>query len=113
MLYPEVPSPPLPPSIPLSAEEAYVGLYEHGAYGIVTMSFIDGKLHGHLDTILPVDFYLNHVSSNYFIMNPTSFFLPMMARAEFDVGVKGKVERLGLQLEGMDEGGPKIWFLKK
>jgi hypothetical protein len=99
-------------SLPLAA---YAGSYSHPAYGIWSIQYNhhSSTLTNNRDSgpLLQYNATLEHISGDNFLVIGYSWETPddpMYIPAEFRVGVSGKVERMGLELEESMEGG--IWF---
>ncbi|KAK5201926.1 hypothetical protein LTR16_000963 [Cryomyces antarcticus] len=118
-LYPHLPSPAIPASLPLSP---YAHSYHHPAYGTITfsthctrhsesdfeMEMALGKSNYTLVSTptSKVTIFLEHISGDHFVawLSDRGAF-----KAEFDVDVKGVARRLGLDLEPKMEG-EMLWF---
>ncbi|KAI0836342.1 beta-lactamase/transpeptidase-like protein [Hypoxylon sp. FL0890] len=124
-LYPERANPPLPPALPL---KEYVGVYSHPAYQNITLELVDeddttlsdnqtkkrerrGELKAIRDNMeWQMTFEYIHVSGEFWaviidMLNTPNLLTAQLARAEFVVGVKGKVDKLKMEfLENGSEG---------
>ncbi|KAI1387779.1 beta-lactamase/transpeptidase-like protein [Hypoxylon trugodes] len=122
-LYPDRADPPLPRALPL---EDYVGVYYHPAYQNVTLELIGkdevsgswpriGGKKSELKAIRDnmewqMTFEFGHVSGEYWVVIVDSLYVAnglarQLARAEFEVGAKGKVEKLKMEFfENGSEG---------
>ncbi|KAL2062947.1 hypothetical protein VTL71DRAFT_6019 [Oculimacula yallundae] len=113
--YPDIPSPTLPPTLPLSS---YSGTYSHPAYRKFTIVHNPktNTLHADREDVSwKVSFDFKHVSGDYFMgymdskTAPGLVFKQAMA-AEFTVGSSGKADRLGMALEEEMGKDGRIWF---
>ena len=122
-LYPKIPTPPIKHALPLSD---YRGTYVHPGYQSLTFNLelppwhIQGEA---TDKVLianvtertwPFSIELQHVSSEHFIAHlhaGKGLVIKKRVKAEFRIGVDGKVDELGI---AMEEGMPdhKFWFKK-
>ncbi|KAI1141810.1 beta-lactamase/transpeptidase-like protein [Hypoxylon sp. FL0543] len=124
-LYPERADPPLPRALPL---EEYIGVYSHPAYQNITLELLDGdvvtptddqaKMRGRRGELKAVrdnmewqmTFEYIHVSGEFWaviidMLNTPNMVTAQLARAEFVVGIKGKVDKLKMEfLEDGSEG---------
>ncbi|KAI2469640.1 beta-lactamase/transpeptidase-like protein [Annulohypoxylon bovei var. microspora] len=124
-LYPERANQPLPPALRL---QEYVGVYSHPAYQTITLELVDtdgatttknsettrgprGQLkadRGNMEWQMTFEFI--HVSGEFWavvidMLNSPNSLNGQLARAEFVVGVKGKVDKLKMEfLEDGSEG---------
>ncbi|MBE3043288.1 DUF3471 domain-containing protein [Candidatus Bathyarchaeota archaeon] len=123
-VFPKVPSPPLPHSLPL---DQYAGTYSHPGYREFTFSVAspesDIPVAQDTSQVLhavkgksewDVVFDLEHVSGEHFICYMNTLARSPMAKmvqdpcaAEFEIGADGRVARLGIHIESSVE---KIWF---
>ncbi|KAH9208370.1 putative penicillin-binding protein [Leptodontidium sp. 2 PMI_412] len=112
--YPKLPSPTLPPTLPLSN---YSGTYFHSAYRNFTIyEKEDGVLHADRQDVswkLAVDF--EHVSGDYFMALVDStvapgFVFKQAAAAEFRVGSDGVARSLGMAVEPEMGVEGRVWF---
>ncbi|KAI8960471.1 beta-lactamase/transpeptidase-like protein [Daldinia sp. FL1419] len=107
-LYPERADPPLPRALPL---EKYVGVYSHPAYQNVTLQLTpedSGKEKGELLAVRDnmewqMTFDFHHVSGEYWaviidFLNTPNMLNSQRAKAEFEVGVKGIVDKLKMEV---------------
>ncbi len=112
--YPHIPSPPLPPSLPL---EDYTGTYFHAAYRNITIYLSEeGTLHiKREDVSWKVVIELKHVSGDYFMAYVDSATAPGMifkekVAAGFQIGVEGKPEQFGIAVEEEMGVDGRMWF---
>ncbi|KAI0104412.1 beta-lactamase/transpeptidase-like protein [Daldinia grandis] len=114
-LYPERADPPLPRALPL---EKYVGVYSHPAYQNITLQLTDedsanakgelGALRDDMEWQMTFDFH--HVSGEFWavvidMLNTPNLLNGQRARAQFELGVKGTVDKLKMEfLEDGNEG---------
>jgi hypothetical protein len=112
-VYPNIPDPPLPTSIPL---QNYTGTYFHPAYNNITLEIKNSVLYANRsDATLKLEFNLEHVSGDYFMAYADSTEAPgtafkIAAPAEFKVGPEGTSMKFGLAAEpAMGQNG-RIWF---
>jgi hypothetical protein len=117
ILFPNIPSTPLPLSLPL---ESYTGTYSHPAYKNMTItlppsSSSPSRLHiDRKDVTWKTFMDLEHVSGEHFLAwtdsltAPKGIFKSAMA-AEFRLGVDGTVVEFGARMEEA-MGEEKIWF---
>lgn len=111
-LYPTIPSPPRPLSLPL---EEYTGIYRHPAYPEFTISLTpDNELRVDMDGAFPAHIDLQHASADYFVArmfySPYSADVDLVVKAEFKLGVDGKVERFGVVLDFANMPDTLVWF---
>lgn len=116
-LYPHVPDPALPLSLPLSM---YAGSYHRAAYGALNFSVHgdgdgDGVLQAETDkALLAYRITLEHVSGEYFLVSFAGLYTnetTRKSRAEFRIGADGRVGELGIELDGgLAAVGEKSWF---
>ena len=126
-LYPLSPKSPISLTLPLNA---YTGLYSHGAYQNLTLRLTMPSeklpladpssriLHADaLDRTWPSLLDFEHVSGEFFLMYSSSLKMDgstsvaSVVKAEFQLSVDGKVERMGIAWEAQ-MGEEKIWFAK-
>ncbi|KAI1208300.1 beta-lactamase/transpeptidase-like protein [Annulohypoxylon truncatum] len=125
-LYPERANPPLPRTLPL---QEYVGVYSHPAYQNITIELVDGTdtpaakgsakterkgaelkaNRGNMEWQMMFEFI--HVSGEFWavvidMLNTPNSLNGQLARAEFVVGVKGKVDKL--EMEFLEDGSEGI-----
>ncbi|KAF3054971.1 hypothetical protein GL218_07608 [Daldinia childiae] len=114
-LYPERADPPLPRTLPL---EKYVGVYSHPAYQNITLQLTDedsantkGELRALRDDMeWQMTFDFHHVSGEFWavvidMLNTPNLLNGQRARAQFELGVKGTVDKLKMEfLEDGNEG---------
>lgn len=109
ILYPDVPSPPIPPALPL---EEYAGTYSHPAYRNITFTLQEPPpglplaehtkqvLHSNMHRLVNLTVDLEHVSGEFFAawtdLEVTAPFARGAVTAQFEVGSDGKVQKLGL-----------------
>jgi hypothetical protein len=113
-LYPSIPSPPLPPTLPLSE---YVGTYNHPVYPPITISLSsdpEPHLVAYAIEIVEIKLKLNHVSRDFFTAELKVFRHAKdpvaVCRAEFQIDAKG-VPKFGAELDFVfDETGGMVWF---
>ena len=126
LIYPNVPSPPLPLSLPL---DNYTGTYEHPAYSRLTLyrncSFATASAAGcdaplecliERGDVIQIAIVFKHVSSDYFLAyaknpihtNKTGELGAVEARFELDAG--GLVKKLGVDLRGEGLGTELVWY---
>ncbi|KAJ5758317.1 uncharacterized protein N7511_007011 [Penicillium nucicola] len=113
-LYPCLPDPPIPHSLPLSQ---YAGRYEHPAFGFITIDFEKGYLSANLlDRVTAGVISFGHASGEFFV---GYFFQPKSIgmfsgyyKAEFSIDSSGIPSAMGLDLEPA-LGEEKIWFRRK
>lgn len=116
--YPSLPSPRLPPTLPLSA---YAGTYKHPGYQSLTITFSSSSdsqtLHADrsFTTWSEPHLTFSHVSGDYFIIRSEhkgdfGAFVPSMYPAEFVVGVDGTAQKLGIGYEEEMGKDGRIWF---
>jgi hypothetical protein len=111
-LFPQIPDPPLPPSLPL---ESYAGTYFHPGYRNMTIIIKDGKLHcDRDDASWKVVFDFQHVSGDHFLAYADSATAPGLlfkdaSAAEFVISSDGVSKRFGLD-RGTDTDPVWIWF---
>ncbi|KAK4999557.1 hypothetical protein LTR66_001437 [Elasticomyces elasticus] len=126
-LYPDLPSIPIPPVLPLTR---YEGTYSHPAYHNITIS-LNAPSHGavvtpdgnsglplygtsataDLDTIVK----LTHASGEHWIVDVymgawTRDYSDIMSRAQFEVAASGVAEKFGMQIEPEIE--EYLWFVR-
>jgi len=112
-VYPNIPDPPLPTSLPL---QNYTGTYFHPAYNNITLEIKNEALYANRsDATLKLEFTLEHISGDYFMAYGDSTEAPgtafkAAAPAEFKVSADGISKTFGLAAE--PEMGPngRIWF---
>ncbi|OTB09318.1 hypothetical protein M426DRAFT_17969 [Hypoxylon sp. CI-4A] len=126
-LYPERADSPLPRALPL---EKYIGVYSHPAYQNITLKLVDESdttiVHDHRnenkdarkgelkatrdDMEWQMTFEFRHVSGEFWavvidFLNTPNMLNGQLARAEFEIGVKGTVDKLKVEfLEDGSEG---------
>ncbi|EXJ89927.1 hypothetical protein A1O3_02994 [Capronia epimyces CBS 606.96] len=113
-LYPSIPSPPLPTTLPLAD---YVGRYTHPVYPAFTISLsTDPEPHliAYAMDMVETTLKLTHVSRDFFTAELRVFRYARdpcaVGRAEFQVDAKG-VPKFGAELDfASEDGGGKIWF---
>ncbi|KAI9051163.1 hypothetical protein LZ554_005265 [Drepanopeziza brunnea f. sp. 'monogermtubi'] len=111
--YPEIPSPPLPLTLPL---EDYAGTYFQPAYRNVTIYEERGVLKAHRDDVSwKLMFDLEHVSGDYLMAHIDSTTAPgLISRqavaAEFKVGSDGVASGFGIAIEPEMGLEGRIWF---
>lgn len=110
-LFPALPDPPLPLSLPL---EKYAGEYFRDGFGTFTANVKDGRLQiDATDRTWKTWYSFEHVSGDFFVVEwrdvDTRYTRKM--RGEFRFGADGKVVELGLPLLLEMEGG-MIWLQK-
>ncbi|OTB11185.1 hypothetical protein K445DRAFT_68866 [Daldinia sp. EC12] len=114
-LYPERADPPLPHALPL---EEYVGVYSHPAYQNITLKLTSedslekkgelGAVRDDMEWQMTFDFH--HVSGEFWavvidFLNTPNMLNGQLARAQFEIGVKGMVDKLKMEfLEDGSEG---------
>jgi Domain of unknown function (DUF3471) len=117
-IYPSLPSPALPTTLPLSA---YVGTYAHPGYQTVTVTLDEAKNTLHADrsfVTFPERLNFEHISGDYFLIRsvhdwdygavfPTV--LTTAYAAEFRLGADGRPGELGIAWEEQMKG-EKLWF---
>jgi len=117
-IYPNLPSPRLIHSLPLSA---YTGTYYHPSYRNFTLSestSTSGTLVGNrTDVTWTMGFAFEHVSGEYFIAKIDSLVSPggtfmEAAPAGFKLGIDGKVSSVGIGLESQMGNKERICFQK-
>ncbi|EON97129.1 putative penicillin-binding protein [Phaeoacremonium minimum UCRPA7] len=128
ILYPGVPSPPIPPSLPLGE---YAGTYSHPAYREITLELREPRaglplakhtkevLHTDIRRLVNVTVDLEHVSGEFFAawtdLEVTAPFVRGAVPAQFEIGSDGKVQKMGLQFEIGHQSQDKeslVWFDK-
>ncbi|KAJ5047542.1 uncharacterized protein L3040_003365 [Drepanopeziza brunnea f. sp. 'multigermtubi'] len=111
--YPKIPSPPLPPTLPL---EDYAGTYFQPAYRNVTIYKEQGVLKAHRDDVSwKLMFDLEHISGDYFMAHIDSTTAPGLifrqaVAAEFKVGSDGVANGFGIAIEPEMGLEGRIWF---
>ncbi|KAB8067234.1 beta-lactamase/transpeptidase-like protein [Aspergillus leporis] len=114
-LYPQLPVVQLPPTL---AVKEYAGLYVHPGYGKLELR-VDAEGSGlaadRTACEVPMVVSLEHVSGEFWLANlqernqdPRDH---ERVRAEFRIGVDGRVREVGVDLEP-EMDGKKIWFLR-
>ncbi|KAJ5344446.1 hypothetical protein N7452_002450 [Penicillium brevicompactum] len=109
-LYPCLPSPTIPHSLPV---QQYAGRYVHAAYGSITLDTQNGYLCANLlDRVTPAFITLGHASGEFFVAHyyqpKTVGSLSAYYCAEFLIGANGVPTAMGLDIEpALKE---KIWF---
>ncbi len=117
ILFPNIPSAPLPLSLPL---ESYTGTYSHPAYRNMTITLPSSsssspQLHiDRKDVTWKMVIDLEHVSGEHFIARMDSLTAPdgnfkTAFPTEFRLGVDGTVTDFGARMEE-EMGEEKIWF---
>lgn len=127
LLYPSLPSKPLPLTLPL---ESYCASYHHPGYGNITISISPPSTRvpmlGDPDYVLhvyrtsetdPYESYLEHVSGEHFVAWLVDGLAPKgpvrdAVRLEFVIAANGTPLEVGIELEP-DMAGEKIWFKKQ
>ncbi|OTA54193.1 beta-lactamase/transpeptidase-like protein [Hypoxylon sp. EC38] len=129
-LYPEHADPPLTPALPL---QEYAGIYSHPAYQNITLELIGeddttptnnqakggerGKLRAIRDDMeWQMTFEFVHVSGEFWaviidMLNTPNMITTQLARAEFVVGFKGKVDNM--QIEFLEDGSEGVIVFDK
>lgn len=112
-LYPELPDPPLPTTLGLSA---YAGEYFHPGWGTHGVEVKDGKLQIDCrDRTWKYVLTLTHASGEFFVAELDFTFdtrEKFNLRAEFKIGADGTVASMGIEyIEELD--GEKIWFERR
>jgi len=113
ILYPSLPDPPLPLSLPLSA---YIGTYTHPAYQNITIEERDGSLFANRnEAVWKTTFKFEHVSGEFFLCyadsaNAKKSPLESIIQAEFVIGSDGAVTRFGMAAEVQMGPEGRIWF---
>lgn len=126
LLYPNLPSPPLPNPLKLSV---YEGTYTHPAYPDfkissncpkerpipaslkqegpdLCVSFVNGNEYSQ-----NLVFDLRHVSGTFWMQIGSLWEIPTAARVEFRIDAQGKVRWMGVEAEAlMAVRGEKIWW---
>jgi hypothetical protein len=113
-LYPCLPNPPIPHSLPL---QQYAGRYEHPGLGNITVDIEKGYLGANLlDRVTAGVMSFQHASGEFFVAH---FFQPKSIgmysgyyKAEFNIDSSGIPTAMGLDLEPA-LGEEKIWFQRK
>lgn len=113
-LYPSIPSPPLPTTLPLAD---YVGRYTHPVYPAFTISLSsepEPQLVAHATDLVETKLTLSHVSRDFFTAELRVFRfardVSAVGRVEFQVDAKG-MPKFGAELDfASDDGGAMIWF---
>jgi hypothetical protein len=98
---------------------AYTGTYFHPAYRNLTieLSSVEGELHARrADFVWQMTFDFTHVSGEYWVvvidmMNSPNQLNGQLAKAEFRVGLSGKVEEV--LIEFLEDGSEGIITFKK
>lgn len=119
-LYPSVPEPPLPLSLPLSA---YAGTYTHPAYRTIELVVADANrdflyaartkqvLRADVDRLCHMVVDLEHVSGDFFLAwvdnKEPCFANAGGVTARFTLGSDGAVEKWGIDIEA---NGRLVWF---
>ncbi|KAH8896571.1 serine beta-lactamase-like superfamily protein [Thozetella sp. PMI_491] len=109
-LYPSVPTPKIPHSLPL---DDYVGSYKHPVYGTITFrEQKDSELIGSLPGRVNLDpFILEHITGEHFLAKVDLIrgIMTLNTRARFEIDASGKPAKLGVEFE---DGKPDIviWF---
>lgn len=113
-LYPSIPSPPRPLSLPLAE---YSGTYTHPAYPdfIISVTTQDEpQLRVVVTGAFPFRLHLKHVSGDFFLAEVFLFRLTrdpdVIVRAEFQIDAQGKVARFGAAVEFSSMPDKLIWF---
>ncbi|KUJ14891.1 putative penicillin-binding protein [Mollisia scopiformis] len=114
ILYPELPSPTLPPTLPLPS---YTGTYYHPGYQNLTIYFDDSTKTLHADrskSTWPEYFTFEHVSGEFFIIVTKAVgdyhaLFPQVYPAEFRIRADGRVRQVGIRWEET-MGEEKIWL---
>lgn len=108
-LFPNLPEPPFPPSLPL---EKYAGTYTHPANASVTFKVENGQLvtektQGAISGVLG----LTHASGEFFVGRMKTFNLVVMVPfiVEFQIDPTGRARKVGMDVEPALKG-EKIWF---
>ena len=112
-MYPELPDPPLPTTLELSA---YAGRYFHPGWGIHVVEVKDGMLQIDCrDRTWKYILTLTHASSEFFVAELAFTFDTrerFNLRAEFKIGADCAVTSMGIEyIEELD--GEKIWFERR
>lgn len=113
-LYPLVPSPPLPTTLPLAE---YAGRYTHPVYPAFTISLSSDSepyLTAYSNDMMETKLKLTHVSGDFFTAELRVFHYARdpsaICRVEFRVDVKG-APTFGIDLEfDFDDGQEMVWF---
>ncbi|KAI0888186.1 beta-lactamase/transpeptidase-like protein [Annulohypoxylon maeteangense] len=126
-LYPKRADPPVPRTLPL---QEYVGVYSHPAYQNITLELVDGvdtasrtspsktselkANRGNMEWQMTFEFI--HVSGEFWavvidMLNTPNSLNGQLARAEFVVGVNGKVDKL--KMEFMEDGSEGVIVFDK
>lgn len=122
-LYPERADPPLPRTLPLAG---YLGTYYHAAYQNITLELVEEQPHSAEDSkrelravredfVWKMIFEFEHVSGEFWLVyiepNGVSGIGTQLARAQFQIGVTGKVE--ALEIEFFEEGSEGLISFEK
>jgi len=110
--YPNLPDPPLPPSIPLSN---YTGTYYHPAYRNIKIEIKNEALFAERSATWKVEAKFKHVTGDYFMVYIDSMTAPGLifkeaTPAEFSVGSDGVPKKFGLAAEPEMGVEGRIWF---
>lgn len=112
-LYPSIPSPARPLSLPL---EDYAGTYTHPAHPDLIISVTsdpEPRLHVDVTGAFRVKMSLTHVSADFFLAEIRNFvWAPVpdaVVRAEFQISPEGRVVRFGAVVD-VDMPDTLIWF---
>lgn len=129
-LYPSIPDPPLPTTLPLSE---YAGTYHHPAYQTMVFYLETPRplvpvakrtshvLHANIHRVLSIMLDLEHVSGDHFVvwtdLEQTTPIARTAFRAQFKIGSDGKVGKLGVDwnvgpMPASDESPMMAWFDK-
>lgn len=117
-LFPDRADPPLSMPLPL---EAYAGEYNHPAYGNLTLTIRDGAPNADAsDRAFGFALSWKHVSGGHFVVTrvnmPNDGSARSMIEGAFEIGVDGRVRRMGLDLrehedDNEDQVAPDhVWF---
>lgn len=117
--YPSLPSPPLPPSVPLAA---YAGTYRHPGYQtlVITLEDADSGAAGstlraeRADTTWPEHIRFEHVSAEFFLayadhVGDYGAYFPEVYPVEFRMGADGRPCAVGIRWEEAMKD-QKIWL---
>ncbi|KIH90014.1 serine beta-lactamase-like superfamily protein [Sporothrix brasiliensis 5110] len=124
-LYPSVPDPPRPLSLPRLHD--YAGVYTHPACPDVVVSVDTDKgkdndkatprLRADVTGALPVRLLLDHVTADYFVAGMYLFrhaTVPdAMVKAEFQLDASGRAKRFGAAVDLFSPTGDLLWFEKQ
>ena len=110
-LYPNLPDPPIPTTLPLSE---YTGAYSHDGYGTLAVQLKEDKLWiDATDRTWRITFSFEHASGEYFIVTrkDVATIETEEMKAEFRLDPSGRVAQLGMDFVP-ELNGELIWFLK-